>query len=191
LVDAAVATAIEDQLREDLIAQPPAEFAAERRISRLADVMAESEGKEALCTLAEDDEVMLALFVGSVGETRAQNIGAAAVEVTMVLGWDRLALYLGEEMLKRRTTGLLAMVQDQKTTTSPEEQAALDLAASYAAGNRPKSSFDRVVRLQATMPASGANDLGDAQDEANDRDHSAIRVGGSRAPSAAYVAGRV
>ena len=156
LVDAAVATALEDQLREDLIAQPPVEFAAERRISRLADVMAESEeGKEALRILAEDDKVMLSLFVGSVGETRSQTMGAAAVEVTMVLGWDRLALYLGEEVLKRRTAELLAVVENQQIIVSPEERAALDLAADYAIGNRPESSFDRMMLLQETTPAPG------------------------------------
>jgi hypothetical protein len=169
LVDAVVATALEDQLRGDLIAQSPAEFAAERRISRLADVMAEiDEGKEALRILAEDEKVMLSLFVGSVGETRSQTMGAAAVEVTMVLGWDRLALYLGEEVLKRRTAELLAAVQDQQITVSPEERAALDLAANYAIGNRPEGSFDRMMRLQANSTTPEANDLGDSHSESND-----------------------
>src|SRR5262249_50947854 len=76
LVAATVAAELEDQLRDDLTAQSPGEFAVQDRIARLADLMAETEdGKAALQTLAEDDQVMLSLLVDSVGETHGQALG--------------------------------------------------------------------------------------------------------------------
>ena len=65
--------------------------------------------------------------------------------MTKVMGWDPLAEYLGEETLKRRVVELQAAVRDDSLAISPEEQAALDLSADYAAGNRPLSSFDRIM----------------------------------------------
>ena len=128
LLDASVATELEDQLRDDLVARSAAEFAVESRTIRFADLMAETEkGRVALRDLAEDNRVMLSLFVGSAGETRAQAIGAAA-EVTKVLAWDRLALYFGEDTLIRRTAELVNAVRGEGMAISPEEQAALDLA---------------------------------------------------------------
>jgi hypothetical protein len=98
---------------------------------------------------------------------RAQTLGAAAVEVTRIMAWDSLAQYLGEDMLKRRTAELLAAVQDPgMTTISPEEQAALDLATEYAAGNRPEASFDRLTRMAAGS-APGADGQDDAHDQPN------------------------
>ena len=159
LIDASVAKELEDQLRKDLIAQPATEFAAESRMTRLANFMAETdEGRVALRTLAEDNRVMLSLFVASVGDMRAQTIGAAAVEVTRVMAWDSLIQYLGEDMLQRRTGELLAAVQDLGMTISPEEQTALHLAAEYAAGNRPESSFDRLMRMERPAPAADGQD---------------------------------
>lgn len=168
LIDANVAKELEDQLRNDLIAQPATEFAAESRMTRLADFMTETdEGRAALRALAEDSQAMLSLFVASVGDMRAQTLGAAAVEVTRIMAWDSLAQYLGEDMLKRRTTELLAAVQDPGMTISPEEQAALDRATKYAAGNRPEASFDRLMRMAAGS-APGAGGQADAHDQTND-----------------------
>ena len=167
LIDASVAKELEDQLRNELIAQPATEFAAESRMTRLADFMAETdEGRVALRALAEDNQAMLSLFVASVGDMRAQTLGAAAVDVTRIMAWDSLAQYLGEDMLKRRTAELLAAVQDPGMTISPEEQSALDLATEYAAGSRPEASFDRLVRMAAeAMP--GADGQADAHDQPN------------------------
>ena len=103
LISAAVATELEDQLRGDLMAQSPGEFAAHDRVARLADLMAETaEGKAALRALAEDDGVVLSLLADCAGETRGQEFGAAAVEVTKVLPWEGLAGWFGEDMLLRR-----------------------------------------------------------------------------------------
>jgi hypothetical protein len=117
--------------------------------------MAETaEGSAVLRRLAEDDRVMLSLFVGAVGQTRAQPLGGAAVEVTAVLAWEQLAGFLGEEMLIRRTAELLVAVDEEGLQLTDEEQAALGLAADYATGNRPESSFERMMRLQwAPEPA--------------------------------------
>jgi hypothetical protein len=62
LIDASAAKELEDQLRNELIAQPATEFAAESRMTRLADFMTETdEGRAALRALAEDNQAMLSL----------------------------------------------------------------------------------------------------------------------------------
>jgi hypothetical protein len=146
---------LEERLRGELIALPAAAFPIETRPVRLADFMTETaEGKAALQALAEDNGVMLSLFEGSVGQTRARAIGAAAVEVTKVLAWDDLVGYFGEDMLVRRTAELLAAVTEGGMQLSDEDHEALTLAAAYATGNRPESSFDRIRRIQqAKEPA--------------------------------------
>jgi hypothetical protein len=150
LVAAAVATALEDQLRDDLTAQSPGEFAVQDRIARLADLMAETEdGKAKLQTLAEDDQVMLSLLVDSVGETRGQALGAAAVEVTKVLPWNGLAGWLGEDTLVRRIGELRAAVEQDGREITDEERAALYLAVDYATGDRPETPWDRLARRHA------------------------------------------
>jgi hypothetical protein len=91
---------------------------------------------------------MLSLFVGSVGESRSQALGAVAVKATKMMAWDQLTLYFGEEMLLRRTAELLAAVTRDGLELSDEEHDALELAADYATGNRPETSFDRIMRIQ-------------------------------------------
>lgn len=74
LIDVAVAAEIEDELRNAVMAQSPGDFAAQDRIARLADLMAEREnGKVALRALAEDHRVMLSLLVDCTGEIRGQR----------------------------------------------------------------------------------------------------------------------
>jgi hypothetical protein len=149
LVAVDVATELENTLRNELIALPADAFAKELRTVRLADLLAETaDGRSALHDLAEDNRVMLSLFVGSVGEVRGQAMGAAAVQVTKTLAWDRLGIYFGEEMLIRRTAELLVAVNDNGIEISDEEREALGLAADYATGNRPETSFERMMRIQ-------------------------------------------
>ncbi len=149
LLAADVATELENTLRSDLIALPADDFAKEPRTVRLADLLAETpEGRTALHDLGQDNRVMVSLFSGSVGQIRGQAIGAAAVEVTKTLSWDRLASYFGEETLIRRTAELLAAVTDDAMKISNEESEALGLAADYATGNRPETSFERMMRIQ-------------------------------------------
>lgn len=157
LVTADVATALEDELRVELIGLPPSAFAAETRTVRLADLLAETEeGRTALHDLAEDDRVMLSLFAGSVGEIRGRSMGAAAVEVTTTLAWDRLAVYFGENMLIRRTAELMQAVIDEGLEIGDEERAALSLAADYATGNRPETSYERMMRMASSGPTASA-----------------------------------
>ncbi len=179
LVAADVATELENALRSELTARSAEDFAREPRTVRLADLLAETDdGKTALHDLAEDDRVMLSLFVGSVGEIRGRAIAAVAVEVTKTLAWDRLAIYFGEDMLIRRTAELLAAVTDDGMEISDEEREALGLAADYATGNRPETSFDRMMRIQQggapgadpavatdAPEASGAEPTGGLQEE--------------------------
>jgi hypothetical protein len=169
LIDVAVAKVLEDRLRADLVALPAERFASESSIVRLADLLAETaEGRQALQQLAEDDRVMLSLFAGSVGQTRSHAIGAAAVEVTKVLSWDQLATYFDADTLIRRTAELLAAVQDDGLTVTPEEDAALALACDYATGNRPETSFDRIARMHA---APESPQPANARDEAAESGH--------------------
>lgn len=149
LVAPDVAEELENQLRDQLIEVGPEGFAFESRSPRLAGLMAETaEGSAVLRRLAEDDRVMMSLFVGAVGQTRAHPLDGAAVEVTAVLAWEQLAGFLDEEMLIRRTAELLVAVDEGGLQLTDEEQAALGLAVEYATGNRPESSFERMMRLQ-------------------------------------------
>jgi len=172
LIAAGVAKDLEDTLREELIGFPPDAFAAETRTVRLADLLAETEeGRTALHNLAENDRVMLSLFAGSVGEIRGRSMGAAAVEVTKTLAWDRLATYFGEEMIIRRTAELMQAVMDDGMEVSDEERAALSLAADYAAGNRPETSYGRMMRMASSGPVAapevgGEDSTGEPDSEA-------------------------
>jgi KAP family P-loop domain len=170
LIDAAVATGLEDELRSTLITQPPGDFAVQDRIARLADLMAETEdGKAALRVLAEDNQVMLSLLVDCSGETRGRELGAVAVEVTKVLQWDRLAEWLGEDMLVRRIAEVFSAVADDGMEITEEEHAVLDLAGDYATGNRPQTSWERLARkhhvAETTTPLVADNEGADPTDE--------------------------
>ncbi len=161
-----VAKELEDELRLDLIVMLAVDFVRETRTVRLADFLAESaDGRKGLHELAEDNRVMLSLFVGSVGQTRSRAMGAAAVETTKVLSWDQLTIYFGEEMLLRRTTELLAAATREGLELSEEEHEALGLAADYATGNRPETSIDRIMRIQqgGEPPQMAASDGGTSE----------------------------
>jgi len=176
LINAAVATELEDELRNALIAQSPGDFAAQDRIARLADLMAETEdGKLALVALAEDDPVMLSLLADSTGETHGQTLGAAAIEVTKVLPWEGLAGWFGEDMLVRRIAEVLAAVEDDGIEISDEERTVLQLAADYATGNRPQPPWERLARrhpgADTAAPAAADGDGqagGEGTDAANE-----------------------
>lgn len=147
LIAAPVAAELEDRLRDDLMTRSPGNFAVQDRIARLADLMAETEeGKTALQALAEDDRVMLSLLVDCAGETRGQEFGAAAIEVTKVLPWEGLTGWFGEGMLVRRIAEVLTAVADHGMEISEEQCAVLDLAADYATGNRPQTPWERLAR---------------------------------------------
>jgi KAP family P-loop domain len=147
LIAATVAVELEDRLRGDLMAQSPGDFAVQDRIARLADLMAETqEGKTTLQAMAEDDRVILSLLVDCAGETRGQELGAAAIEVTTVLPWEGLIGWLGEDMLVRRIAEVFAAVKDDGIEVSEEERAVLYLAGDYATGKRPKTPWERLVR---------------------------------------------
>jgi KAP family P-loop domain len=157
LVDATVTTELENDLRNLLQNQPPGDFAAQDRIARLAHLMVETEdGSEALRTLVDNDRVMLALLAGCLGETHSQALGAVAVEVTKTLDWDGLTRWLGEDILVRRTAEVLAAVEDDGLKLSEEEHEALYLAADYATGNRPRTPWERMARVQDTEDVSVA-----------------------------------
>jgi len=163
LIASDVAAELEDELRDALTALPPADFAAQDRIARLADFMAETDtGKAALQTLAEDDTVMLAVLVDCSGVTRGQEIGAAAVQETKVLPWEGLTGWFGEDMLGRRVAELITVVADEQMKISEEELAALSLAADYASGNLPQTPWERMARAySADTDAGNADDRTD------------------------------
>ena len=164
LVAVDVAKELEDGLRDELTELPADTFAAETRLVRLADLLAETEeGRTALHSLAEDNGVMLSLFAGSVGEIRGWSMGAAAVEATTTLAWDRLAIYFGDEMLIRRTHELMQAVADEGLEISDEERAALSLAADYATGNRPETSYERMMRVASSGSAAAAQESEDQE----------------------------
>ncbi|HVA73061.1 MAG TPA: P-loop NTPase fold protein [Acidimicrobiales bacterium] len=166
LVTADIATALEGELRQSLIELSPAAFAAATRTVRLADLLAESEeGRRALHELAEDNRVMLSLFVDSMGEIRARSMGAAAVERTKTLAWDHLATYFGEEMLVRRTAELMQAIMDDGMEVSAQERAAVSLAADYATGNRPETSYERMMRTASNSPPEKPATADDGDDE--------------------------
>ncbi|WP_034266562.1 P-loop NTPase fold protein [Actinospica robiniae] len=148
LIDATVATELEDQLRGDLMALSPEDFASQDRIARLASFVAETdEGKSALHTFAENDRVIFALLADCVGSTRRQTIGAAAVETTAVLPWEQLLEWFGEETFLHRLAEVITAVANG-TEISNEEAAALGLAAEYASGSRPLRPWERLERNQ-------------------------------------------
>jgi hypothetical protein len=164
LVSADLAKELEEQLRGDLVRLPATDFATETRTVRLADFMAETaEGSAALLALAEDNRVLLSLFVGSVGQTRARAMGAAAVEVTKVLAWDQLTGFFDDDLLKRRTAELLAASTEDELQLSAEELEAIGLAADYATGYRPESSVDRIIRIQQQIESTHATNDGAAE----------------------------
>ncbi|MGA2804561.1 MAG: P-loop NTPase fold protein [Acidimicrobiales bacterium] len=164
LVDGEVARAMEDRLRETLVAASADELAGESNSVGLAELMVETEeGREALLRLVEDDKVMLSLLVNSVGEARARSLGAAAVEVTEVLGWDRLVGYLGEELMARRTLELIEAVRTGGLTVSAKENRVVILAVDYATGHRPETAIDRIMHIQSTaQTAMESEDLAEA-----------------------------
>jgi len=167
LVPPDLAKALEDDLRRSLIELSPDAFSAETRTGLLADLLAETEeGRRALHELAEDNRVMLSMFVGYMGEIRGRSMGAAAVEVTKTLAWDRLATYFGEEMLIRRTGELMQAIKDGGMAISPEERAAVELAVAYATGNQPETPYERMMRTASnTPPAEPAT--ADDEDDGN------------------------
>jgi hypothetical protein len=184
LIDAAVAVELEDELRNALITLPPGDFAVEDRIARLADLMAETEdGRAALRGLVEDNRVMLSLLLECSGETRGRELGAVAVEVTKVLQWDRLAGWLGEDMLVRRVAEVFSAVADDGMEISEEEHAVLDLAADYATGNRPQTPWERLARrhhVADTTEPVAADDEHQGGDEGIDAVSEVTESGPSR-----------
>lgn len=180
LVAPDVAKALEDDLRKSLIELSPDAFPAETRTVRLADLLAETEeGRRALHELAEDNRVMLSMFVGSMGEIRGRSMGAAAVEVTKTLAWDRLATYFGEEMLIRRTGELMQAIMDDGMAISPEERAAVTLAVDYATGNQPETPYERMMRTASNTPPAEpatADDEDDGNGEQEDAQVPAMRI---------------
>jgi hypothetical protein len=180
LVPPDLAKALEDDLRRSLIELSPDAFSAETRIGLLADLLAETEeGRRALHELAEDNRVMLSMFVGYMGEIRGRSMGAAAVEVTKTLAWDRLATYFGEEMLIRRTGELMQAIKDGGMAISPEERAAVELAVAYATGNQPETPYERMMRTASNTPPAelaAANDEDDGNGEQEDAQVPAMRI---------------
>ncbi|WP_144120980.1 P-loop NTPase fold protein [Catellatospora sichuanensis] len=159
LIKPAVATELEGRLRNELAALAPGDFAGQDRIARLAGFMAETgAGRTVLHASAEDNRVMLSLLTDCVGETRGRVLGAAAVTVTKVLLWDRLAEWFGQEMLVRRIAEILTAVTDNGMEISGEQRAALHLAADYATGNRPQRPWERLVQQPPEADATLPND---------------------------------
>jgi KAP-like P-loop domain-containing protein len=151
LIPATVAVELENQLRDNLIHLSPGAFAAQDRIAPLAGLMAETaDGKARLQASAQNDWVMLSLLADCVGETRGQAFGAAAVDVTKTLPWEMLTEWFGESELLRRIAELLRAVEGGMEI-SDQEHAALYLAADYATGNRPQTSWDRLERRHAVV----------------------------------------
>jgi len=171
LIDASTAEELEVDLRNALIGMQAFEFGRESQPVRLAQFMVETdEGRAASAVLSEDDQVMLSLFVGAVSEVRSHTMGSVAVEVTKVLSWDHLADWLGESTLVRRTAELMAEAQHGAMTVAPEERAALDLAATYAAGNGPTTPFGRTFRGQAAAQTSAESEPSSTPPPQEDRD---------------------
>lgn len=128
--------------------------------------MAETEdGKAALRVMAEDNQVMLSLLLECSGETRGRELGAVAVEVTKVLQWDRLAGWLGKDMLVRRIAEVFSAVADNGMEISEEEHAVLDLTGDYTTGNRSQTSWERLARKHQVADTSAPLV---ADDEGND-----------------------
>ena len=177
LVDAAVTTELEDELRSTLIAQSPGDFAAQDRITRLAAFMAETEdGRAALCALAEDDRVMLALLVDCTSETRGQAFGAAAVEVTQILPWEGLIGWFSQDILIRRIAELVAAAAGGVMETSEGERKTLCLAADYATGNRPHTPWERLARKRDAPDTAAAAAPENQTDESNDFISGTVKV---------------
>ena len=159
LVVPAVATELEDRLRDELAALPPGDLAGQDRIANLANLMAETaEGKAALQASAEDDRVMLSLLTNCVGATRGRELGAAAVTVTKVLPWDGLIEWFGQDTLVRRIAEICTAVTDNGLEISEEQRAALNLAADYATGNRPQRPWERLTHQLPGADAASPED---------------------------------
>lgn len=168
-MNTSVAEEIESQLRADLFAVPVADFAAETRPSWLGELMIQTEeGTAELQALATDDRVMLSLLVASVSETRALELGAAAVEVTPVLRWSELVGLLGDEILDRRVAELAEAVRDGRMQITQEEQAALDLAANYASGRQPQTPFEQQMGHVVTHADASAETVNASQSDRDD-----------------------
>jgi hypothetical protein len=159
LISLDAAAELEDELRDALTALPPADFAAQDRIARLASFMAETDkGKAALQTLAEDNKVMLVLLANCSGVTRGQELGAAAVQETKVLPWEELTGWFSADALVRRIAELVTAVADEHVEVSEEELAALSLAVNYATGNRPQTPWERMARGHSADADTGDAD---------------------------------
>jgi hypothetical protein len=120
---------------------------------------------------------MLSLLVDCAGETRGQEIGAAAVQVMRVLPWEGLTGWFGEEMLVRRIAELVKAVTDEDMEISEEELAALSLAADYATGNRPQTPWERLARVHSTAAGTADTD-GSSRENSDPADTTATPLPG-------------
>jgi hypothetical protein len=188
LIDAGVASELEDQLRHSVISQSPRDFAGQDRMAGLADLMAETDnGKDVLRALAEDDQVMLSLLVDCIGETRGQAVSAAAIQVTKTLPWEGLTGWFGEEMLNRRVAEIFTAIAGNGIEISEEELAALELAADYGTGNRPQTPWERLARMhQGTAVTTGT----DGEDQTSDGDTEVVNQCATLDPSRMFQPGQ-
>jgi hypothetical protein len=167
LVSTEEAKALEDALREDLVAMSAHVLAAETNAIQLAALMSETaDGREALLHLAEDDRGLLSLLVASCSESSGQAMGAAAVTVTEVLDWDYVVSLLDEEFLVRRVGELMESAINGALQLSPEEHHAVELSSRYAGGWRPGGIIERLMRGAGANPTEAAVDVAGLDDDA-------------------------
>jgi hypothetical protein len=97
---------------------------------------------EGLARLLANDGFIIALLTSAVTVTSSQTIGAAAITRIAALPWQNLVAIFGDEPLRRRVEQLVASVAADDLQIGGTQQAVLELAARYAAGDDPTSDAD-------------------------------------------------
>jgi KAP-like P-loop domain-containing protein len=153
---------LETEERQRIAVMTGQDLASDPSPLTIASLLAETpEGKTSLSALVEDDRFMVALVVDSTGQASGRTIGAAAVDVTIVLSWDHLVSLLSYEVLIRRVAELDESVRDGSLLLDADDASALDLAARYATGWRPDSLIQTLMQAATGGAASPASDTTD------------------------------
>ncbi len=157
-LEAADATAMEDELRLAIQDADLEQLAKEPDLLLLAEILTETdEGRQTLAAGVEDDAFAAALLRVTTHDVTSRAIGSAATSNTKAMMWDELIKLFGDEtVLGRRVAGLITRLANGWELPIRETEA-IEIAGRYATGWRPNSFMDR---LAASAQHVDAEDLG-------------------------------
>lgn len=173
LVDADTASRLERRCRLAIQKAGAGSMMGEVYLLELINLLVEtSGGRRALRKWAHQNDFLLALLANSKRRSRAQSVGAFAVQVTDVLPWANLVHILGERFLGFRMRQLQKAVQAGEVTVSKQDEDVISLAVGYLKGDHQEGigvaawSFDPAHQGEQQRndgEAEHENDVRDAQ----------------------------